>query len=162
METETESEDHNKEQNTSEANKTTIEDETKAMEENIKNITEQTQEVTEGTDEDSEMLISDIRSEEMKLNEVLEKEGVNLPDMVENWKKKGMENISEEEVRKINEIFIAKHKVEINMQNKNLGIAKGMGHRTKSLLQTSTSSKRGRREGANPIMRHCRNWDKCF
>jgi len=117
------------------------------MEENIQNITEKNQEGIEGADEDSEMLISDIGSEEMELNEVLEQEGVNLPDMVEDWRKKGMENISEEEVRKINEIFIAKQKAEMEMQNKNLGIAKGMGLRTKSLLQTSTSSKQRKKRG---------------
>ena len=117
------------------------------MEENIQNITEKNQEGTEGANEDSEMLISDIGNEEMELNEVLEQEGVNLPDMVEDWRKKGMENISEEEVRKINEIFIAKQKAEMDMQNKNLGMAKGMGLRTKSLLQTSTSSKQRKKRG---------------
>ena len=53
------------------------------------------------------MLISDIRTEEMELNDILEQEGVNLPDMVENWEKKGMEHISEEEVKRINDILIA-------------------------------------------------------
>ena len=83
------------------------------------------------------MLISDIGSEEMELNEVLEQEGVNLPNMVENRKKQGMENISEEEIRRINELFVARQKEEMDKQNKNLGIAKGMGLHTKSLLHTS-------------------------
>jgi len=58
-----------------------------------------------------------------------------------------MENISEEEVRIINELFVARQKVEIDRQNKNLGVAKGMGLHTKSLLHTSTSSKQRKKRG---------------
>jgi len=93
------------------------------------------------------MLISDIGSEEMELNEVLEQEGVNLPNMVENRKKQGMENISEEEIRRINELFVARQKEEMDKQNKNLGIVKGMRLHTKSLLHTSTSSKQRKKRG---------------
>lgn len=73
------------------------------------------------------MIISDIGSDDMELTDILEQEGVNLPDMVENWKKKGMKHIAEEEVRRINEIPIARQRAEIEMQGKNLGVAKGMG-----------------------------------
>lgn len=60
------------------------------MEKNLQSIILQNQEVREGVDEDLEMLISDIGSDEMELNDILEQEGVNVPDMVENWKKKEM------------------------------------------------------------------------
>jgi len=36
------------------------------------------------------MLTSDGGSEELELNEVLEKEGVNLPVMEENWRTQGL------------------------------------------------------------------------
>jgi len=127
LKTETESEDNNKEQNTSEAKKTTTEPKTKTMEKNPQRIILLNEEAIEGVDEDSEMLISDIGSDEMEINDILEQEGVNLPDMVQNWKKKGMEHISEEEVRRINEILIARQRAEIDMQSKNLGVAKGIG-----------------------------------
>ena len=54
------------------------------MEKNPRSIILHNQEVTEGVDEDSEMLTSDIGSDEMELNDILEQEGFNLPDMVEN------------------------------------------------------------------------------
>jgi len=93
------------------------------------------------------MLISDIGSDEMELSDILKQEEVNLAYMVETWKKKGMEHISEEEVRRINDIFIAQQRAEIEMQSKNLGVAKGIGLRTKGPLQTSTSSKQRKKRG---------------
>jgi len=117
------------------------------MEKNPPSIILQNQDATGGVDEDSEILISDIESDKMELTNILEKEGVNLPDMVEEWKKNEMEHIWEEEVRRVNEILIAKQRAKIEMQSKNLGIAKGMGLRTKSLLQTATSSKQRKKRG---------------
>lgn len=147
LETETDLEDHNKENKNSVSNKATTEATTKGMEENNPNNTKKDQEGTEGADEDSEMFTSDIGNEEMELHEVLGLEGVNLPDMVEDWRKNGMENISKEEVRKINEILIAKQKAKLEMQNRKLGVAKGMGLRTKSVLQTTSGSNQRKKRG---------------
>jgi len=126
LETERESEDNSKEQKTIEINKATTRHETKKLEGNPLSIMLQIQETIEGAYEDSEILISDIGSEDMELNDILEQEGMNLLDMVENWKKKRMEHISEEEVKRINDILIARQRVEMEMQSKSLGIAKGL------------------------------------
>lgn len=96
LEMETESEEKNKEPNNDEGNKETTDHTTKGGEEHLHNAVVHLQGLTEGLDEDVDMLISDVGSEEMELNEVLEQEGVNLPVMVENWKTQGIENISEE------------------------------------------------------------------
>lgn len=66
---------------------------------------------------------------------------MNLPVMAENWKAQGIENVSEEEIMMINDLFIARQKVELEKQSRKLGIAKGAGSHSKSLLRNSTSSK---------------------
>jgi len=72
------------------------------------------QELEDERDEDTDMITSDGGSEEMELNEVLEKEGVNLPDMEKHWRTQGLENIPEEEIRKISDLFIARQKAELD------------------------------------------------
>jgi len=103
------------------------------------------------------MVTSDIGSEEMELQEILGLEGVNLPDMVEDWRKKGVENISEEEIQKINAVFIAKQKAEMEMHHRKLGVVKGKGSRTKSVLQTTSGltqkKKKGRRTNSEVLQK---------
>jgi len=77
------------------------------------NITHQVQETMEGVEEDSKMFTKEIGLEDMELSDILEQEGMDLPNMVENWKKKGMEHISEEEVKRINDILIARQRAEM-------------------------------------------------
>jgi len=72
---------------------------------------------------------------------------MNLPVMVENWKARAIENVSEEEIRKINDLFIARQKAELEKQSRKLGIEKGAGSHSKSLLCNSTSSKQRRKRG---------------
>jgi len=107
----------------------------------------QMQEQIEGPEEDADMLTSDGGSEELELDEVLEQEGMNLPVMAENWKARGIENVPEEEIRKINDLFIARQKAELEKQSRKLGIAKGARSHSKSLLCNSTSSKQRRKRG---------------
>lgn len=113
----------------------------------------QVQEIIEGVDEDSEMLTSEIGREGMELNDILEQEGVDLPNMVENWKKKGMEHISEEEVKRINDILIARQRAEMELQSKSLGIAKGLG----VCIKPPQVPNIVKREDAEPIMKHFKN-----
>lgn len=75
--------------------------------------------------EDTDMLTSDGGSDDMELNEVLEKEGVNLPAMEKQWRAQGLENIPEEEIKKISDLFIARQKAELDKQNRRLGVEKG-------------------------------------
>lgn len=107
LEIETESEDNNKEQDTTTISRPTTTPERNEPVANPSNISHQVQETTKGVEEDSEMFTNEIGLEDMELSDMLEQEGMDLPNMVENWKKKGMEHISEEEVKRINDIFIA-------------------------------------------------------
>lgn len=93
------------------------------------------------------MFTSEIGSKDMELSDILEQEGMDLPNMVENWKKKGMEHISKEEVKRINDILIAWQRAEIELQRNSLSTTKGLGVCTKGLHQTSTSSKHRKKRG---------------
>lgn len=53
------------------------------------------------------MMTSEMGLEDMELSDILEQEGMDLPNMVEQWKKKGIAHKSEEEVNRINTLFIA-------------------------------------------------------
>lgn len=115
LETETESEDNNKVQETTETNRSTTTPKIKEPKENPLSVFPQVQESTEGVEEDSEMFTSEIGLEDMELSNILAQEDMDLPNMVENWKKKGMEDISEEEVKRINDLFIARQWAEIEL-----------------------------------------------
>jgi len=96
LETDTDSEGTNREKKLNEEPKDKKGHKTKDGEENLIRTEVQMQELEEERDEDTNMLTSDGGSEELELNEVLEKEGVNLPVMEENWRTQGLENIPEE------------------------------------------------------------------
>jgi len=104
-------------------------------------------ELEDERDEDIDMLTNDGGSEEMELNEVLEKEGVNLPDMEKNWRTQGLENIPKEEIRKISDLFIARQKKELDGKNKRLGIEKGIGNNPKSISLNPTGQKQRKKRG---------------
>jgi len=101
----------------------------------------------EGVEKDSEMYINEIGLEDMELSDMLEQEGMDLPNMVEIWKKKGMEHISEEEVKRVNDIFIARQRAEMELQSKCLGTTKGLGVCMQGLHQTSNNSKHQKKRG---------------
>lgn len=56
------------------------------------------------------MLTSDGGSEDLELEETLAREGINLPVIAEKWKKQGIDNALEDEVKKVNDLFIARQK----------------------------------------------------
>jgi len=113
-----------------------------------KNINEvQMQEQPEEPEEDADMLISDGGSEDLELEEALAREGMNLPIIAKNWKTQGIENAPEEEIKKINDLFIARQKAEIEKQNRKLGIARGSGCHSKGLSWNSSNSKQKKRRG---------------
>lgn len=93
------------------------------------------------------MLTSDGGSEEQEWENALAREGLNLPAMAENWKAKGIENALEEEVRIVNDLFIARQRAILERQNRKLGVAKGNSSHSKSPLWKTSSSKQKRRRG---------------
>lgn len=117
------------------------------MDEGDLNNEVQMQERTEETEEETDMLTSDGRSEDQEWEEALAREGMNLPVIAENWKARGIENAPEEEIRKVNDLFIARQKEELEKKNRKLGIVKGNSFHSKSLLWKSSSSKQKKRRG---------------
>lgn len=87
------------------------------------------------------MLTSDGGSKDIELEEALAREGLNLPVIVENWKNQGIETASEEEIKKISDLFTARQKAELERQHRKLGVARGNGLHPKSLLWNSSSSR---------------------
>ena len=96
-----------------------------------------------------EMLYSDGGNDEHELNEAIKKAGVNLPALEENWKAQGIENVLEEELKKISELFIVRQRAELARQNRKLGIATGTGNHSKIISLNPAGfkprKKRGRR-----------------
>ena len=107
----------------------------------------QMQERTEDTGEDTDMLTSDAGSEDQEWENALAREGLNLPAMAENWKAKGIENASKEEIRIVNDLFIARKRALLERQNRKLGVAKGNSSFSRSPLWKTSSSKQKKRRG---------------
>jgi len=107
----------------------------------------QMQERTEDTGEDADMLTSDAGSEDQEWENALAREGLNLPAMAEKWKANGIENASEEELRIVNDLFIARQKALMDRQKRKLGVAKGNSSHSKSPLWKTSSSKQKKRRG---------------
>jgi len=68
----------------------------------------QMQERIEETEEETDMLTSEGGSEDLELEETLAMEGIDLPAIVESWRTRGIEAAPEEEIKKVNELFIAR------------------------------------------------------
>lgn len=102
---------------------------------------------TEGLEEDLEMMTSKMGLEDMDLTDILQWKGMDLPNMLEQWKKKGIEHISEEEVNRINTLFIARQQEEMDMQKRSLETKKGLGVRAQGLHQTITNPKHQKKRG---------------
>ena len=70
---------------------------------------------------DVEMTSSEIGTEDLEFSDILEREGMEFNTMVEKWKKKGMEHIPEEEVDRVNFLFLTRQDAEIKGQKRGFG-----------------------------------------
>ena len=147
MELETKPEDTNQEQEPLQDNQTTITPRAQEPNSNPSSNIPLGHGPTEGLEEDSKMMTSEMGLEDMELSDILEQEGMDIPNMVEQWKNKGVEHISEEEVNRINTLFIARQKAEMDMQRRSLGTTKGLGVRAQGLHQTTTNPKHQKKWG---------------
>lgn len=91
------------------------------------------------------MLTSEGGSEDLELEETLAMEGIDLPTIIESWRTRGIEAAPEEEIKKVNELFIARQKAELEKQNRKLGIVRGSNPHYKELLGKTSGSKQKRR-----------------
>lgn len=115
----------------------------------------------EELEEDSEMITSEMGIEDMDLSNILEQEGMDLLHMVEKLKKKGIEHIPEEEVNKVNSLFLARQKAKMDMQKRSFGETKGLGVKSQALHQTTTNPKHWKKEAEGQTMRHSKSSVKC-
>lgn len=93
------------------------------------------------------MLTNDGGSEDMELEEALARAGLNLPVIVENWKKQGIETVSEEEIKTISDLFTKRQEAELERKHRRLGVAKGNGFHPKILLGNTSSSRHKKKRG---------------
>jgi len=68
-----------------------------------------------------------------------------------------VEHILEEEVNIINNLFKARQQAELKLERKSLGTTKWLGVRLHGLHQTSTNSKRQKKDEEGLTMRHYKN-----
>ena len=62
---------------------------------------------------DADMTASEIGIEDMELSDILEREGMDLNTIVEQWKQKGVEHVPEEEIDRVNFLFLTRQDVEL-------------------------------------------------
>ena len=98
---------------------------------------------------DEEMALTKIGTKDLDLSDILEKEGMDLNTIVEQWKQKGVDHIPEEEIERINFLFLSRQDATLRGQKRNLGATKGLGIKVQTLhhMHSSTKhkNKRGRR-----------------
>jgi hypothetical protein len=56
--------------------------------------------------EDSEMTPSEVGTKDIDLRDIVEMEGIDLPNILEQWKKKGVDNVPVEQLDRIQYIFL--------------------------------------------------------
>ena len=93
------------------------------------------------------MLTSEGGSEDIGLEETLLIKGLDLPAITESWRTQGIETAPEEEIKNVNELFIARQKAELEKQNMKLGILKGSCLHPKSFMGKTSGVGQKRRRG---------------
>ena len=62
-------------------------------------------------EEDEDMALSELGTEDLELGEIVEKEGLDLNSIVEQWRQKGIDKIPEEEINRVNHLFLTRQDV---------------------------------------------------
>ena len=98
---------------------------------------------------DANMTASEIGTEDMELNDILKREGMDLNTVVEQWKQKGVEHIPKEEIDRVNFLFLTRQDAELKGLKRGFGATKGLGIKAQVLNQANHNvrhrKKRGRR-----------------
>lgn len=100
------------------------------------------------------MLTSEAGSEDLELEETLAMEGMDLTSIVESWRATGIEAVPDEEIKKVNDLFIARHNAELEKQKRKLGIIKVRNPHYKALLGKTSGSRHKRRRGRKSSGEH--------
>ena len=113
----------------------------------MQNTEEAAEGVNQGFDWDAEMKISEAGTEDLELRDILDREGMDLVNMVEQWKEIGVEHIPEEQINRINFLFLAQEEVGSKGQKRGHGETKGMGIKVQGLKQSKPKAKPRRKRG---------------
>jgi hypothetical protein len=103
-------------------------------------------------DDDSEMTPSEVGTEDPDLRDIVEREGIDLPNILEQWKKQGVDNIPMEQLDRIQYLFLLREEAKtrgikrMHGEIGNLGIKTGEGQPQHSPKQAR------RRKGGNQTM----------
>ena len=87
-------------------------------------------------EEDEDMVLSELGTEESELGEILEKEGLDLNSIVEQWKQKGIDKIPEEEINRVNYLFLTRQDAALKGMKQGREATKGLGVKSQTLQQT--------------------------
>ena len=102
------------------------------------------------------MVLSEQGKEDLELGEILEKEGLDLNSIVEQWKQKGLDKIPEEEINWVNHLFLTRQDAASKGIKRGRGATKGLGIKSQTLHHTQASShhkkKRGRRSDKDALL----------
>ena len=90
---------------------------------------------------DAEMSISEAGTEDQELRDILEREGMDLNTMVEQWKERGLEHIPTEEMERVNFLLRAQQEVETKGQKRGHEANKFLGIKVQGIHQTNQKAK---------------------
>ena len=93
------------------------------------------------------MVLSELGTEDLKLGETLEREGLDLNSKVEQWKQKGIDKIREEEINRVNYLFLTRQDAALKGMKRGREATKGLGVKSQTLHQTQASLKHRRKQG---------------
>lgn len=101
----------------------------------------------EESDYETDMITSEMESEDQELDETLAMEGLDLSSLADKWTTEGIERASEEEIRRVTDLFIARQKDIMEKQKHKLGVSKGDKSQHRTALGKISGSVNKRRRG---------------
>lgn len=93
------------------------------------------------------MISSEMGTEDMELSDILEKEDMDLNSMLEQWKQKGMEHVPDEEIDRIDYLFLSRHDAELHGIKRSHGATKSLGVNAQGLHLTRSNAKHRKKRG---------------
>ena len=96
---------------------------------------------------DAEMKMSEADTEDLELKDILDREGMDLISMVEQWKELGVEHALEEQINRINLLFLAQEVAVDKDQKRGYKETIGLGIKVQGSQQSKQKSKPKHKRG---------------
>jgi hypothetical protein len=99
------------------------------------------------------MTPSEVGMEDLDLKDIVEREGIDLPNILEQWKRRGMDNVPTKQLDRIQYLFLLREEAKsrglkrMHREIGHLGIKAGKGQ--PQLSPKKTSRRRGGRKAGN-------------